>query len=161
MPKNVLYINPDHNGYAIWHSPQQDVSLLFVDDLGIPDGKANIPALLWKASKDGLCVYALKSDKELDENVVLYHAPFFNVYKEGNVCMGTVAVKIGADCGLEALMQQWEHYFFNSYFSHLFEAHNPVKGNIVQLWQGLTNSRKKFPLKVLIKNGLTIKNILQ
>jgi len=161
LPKNVLYINPDHNGYAVWHTPQQKVNLLFVDNLGIPDGMANIPALLWKATKESLYIYALKNDTELDEQVSLYHAPFFNIYNDGKVCMGTVKVKISPDCPLETFMQQWEHYFFNSYFSHLFEAHNPVNENIVQLWQSLVNSRRKFPLKALIKNGLTIKHIIQ
>src|SRR3970040_120587 len=31
FPKNVLYINPDHNGYAIWHTPAQRVDLVFIE----------------------------------------------------------------------------------------------------------------------------------
>ncbi|TCN55421.1 hypothetical protein [Flavobacterium circumlabens] len=46
LPKNVLYINPDHNGYVIWHTPSQRVDLFFVDNLGIPNGKTSIPPLL-------------------------------------------------------------------------------------------------------------------
>ena len=159
LPKNVLYIDPE--GYALWHTPRQKVSLLFSEGLGIPNGKAEVPALLWKASKDHLQIYALDKDAELCEDTPLYHAPFFNIYKDGRVCMGTVAVRISTDCHLELFMQQWENYFFNSYFSHLMQGHIPVKGNIVQLWQGLVNSRKKFPAKTLIKNGFTIKNLLQ
>jgi len=160
LPKNVLYINPDQNGYAVWHTPQQRVNLLFIEDLGIPNGKAHVPALLWKASKEALQIFALKGGTEPQEQTVLYHAPFFNIYETGKVCMGSVAVNIQPDCRLETFMHQWENYFFNSYFSHLFAGHVPVKGNIVQLWQGLINSPKKFHQKVLIKNGLTIKNIL-
>ncbi len=160
LPRNVLYINPDHNGYAVWHTPQRIVNLLFVEGLSIPNGKVNIPALLWKASKESLYIYALKNATEMDEQVLLYHAPFFNIYKDGKVCMGTVNIKISPDCQLEIFMQQWETYFFNSYFSHLMQEHNPVKGNIVQLWQSLINTRKKFPAKTLIKNGLTIKQLI-
>jgi PRTRC genetic system protein B len=160
LPKNVLYINPDTNGYAVWHTPQQTVNMLFTETLGIPNGRANVPALLWKASKECLYIYALKNDTGLHEQEVLYHAPFFNVYESGKVCMGTVNIHISPDCRLEAFMRQWESYFFNSYFSHLFEKHNPVKGNIVQLWHSLAGGRKKFPKKSLVKNGRTIKNIL-
>src|ERR1700748_1231719 len=33
MPKNVLHINPSQNGHVVWHTPQQDVDLLFDDRL--------------------------------------------------------------------------------------------------------------------------------
>ena len=160
LPHNILYINPDHNGYAVWYTPQQTIGMLFVDNLGIPNGKASIPPLLWKASKNSLQIYALKEDTGLNEQTLLYHAPFFNTYEDGKVCMGSVSVNISPDCQLEDFILQWEGYFFNSYFSHLFEGHIPVKVNIVQLWQSLINSRKKFPLRSLAKNGLTIKNII-
>ena len=38
LPANVLYINPGHNGYAVWHTAAQSVSLRFVESLGIPSG---------------------------------------------------------------------------------------------------------------------------
>lgn len=161
LPKNVMYINPDHNGYAVWHTPQQDIDLLFTDSLGIASGKANVPAMVWRATKENLWVYAVQDADSIGMETELYHAPFFNVYEKGNVCMGSVAVKIPPDCQLEDFMQHWQHYFFGSYFSHLFQGHLPVKGNIVQLWQSLVNTGKKFPLKSLIKNKLTLKNIIQ
>lgn len=160
LPKNVLYTNPDHNGYAIWYTPAQRIDLFFVESLGIPNGDASIPPLLWKASKKNLYLYALDTITDIKEQTVLFHAPFFNVYENGNVCMGTVSVNIKADCVLEEFMQYWQQYFFNSYFSHLIREKSPVKGNIIQLWQKLVNSRKQFPMKSLIKNNLTIKQLL-
>jgi PRTRC genetic system protein B len=160
LPKNVLYINPDHNGYAIWYTPAQRVDLFFVESLAIPNGKASLPPLLWKASKNSLYLYAIDTVTDISEQTALSHAPFFNLYEDGKVCMGTVSVRIKADCLLEEFMQQWEQYFFNSYFSHLIQEKSPVKGNIIQLWQSLVNSRKQFPMKSLIKNGLTLKQLL-
>jgi PRTRC genetic system protein B len=160
LPKNVLYINADRDGYAIWHTPPQRVDLFFVDSLGIPNGKASIPALLWKASKNTLWIYALNSNQEIGERTTLYHAPFLNLYEDGKVCMGTVSVSIKEDCLLEEFMKVWEQYFFNSYFSHVIGDASPVKGNIIQLWQTLVLSGKHFPMKSLLKNGLTIKNLL-
>jgi len=160
LPKNVVYINPDHNGYAIWYSPAQRLDLFFADSLGIPNGVASIPPLLWKACKKSLYLYALYDVTTINEQTDLFHAPFFNVYDEGKVCMGTVSINIKADCPLEEFIKQWEQYFFNSYFSHLIKEKSPVKGNIIQLWQKLVNSSKTFPLKSLIKNGLTLKQLL-
>jgi PRTRC genetic system protein B len=160
LPKNVLHINPDHNGYAIWHTPPQKIDLFFVEGLGIPNGRASIPSLLWKASKNTLWIFAMDSDTEIGEQTALFHAPFFNLYQDGKVCMGTVAVNIKSDCLLEEFIALWEQYFFNSYFSHLIGDKSPVKGNIIQLWQSLVNSRKQFPMKSLIKNGITLKQLL-
>jgi PRTRC genetic system protein B len=160
LPKNVLYMNPDHDGYAIWYTSAQKVNLFFVESLAIADGKAFIPPLLWKASKSSLSIYAINSTTNINEQTNLYHAPFFNIYKDGKVCMGTVSVSIKADCPLEEFIQKWEQYFFNSYFSHLIGETSPVKGNIIQLWQALVGNGKPFPMKSLLKNGLTIKNLL-
>lgn len=160
LPKKVLYINPDHDGYALWYTPAQRVDLFFVDSLGITNGKASLPRLLWKASKSTLWIYALDETTDISEATPLYHAPFFNLYPDGRVCMGTVSVNIKPDCLLEEFIALWEQYFFNSYFSHLITEKSPVKTNIIQLWQNLVNTRKKFPIKVLVKNGLTLKKLL-
>jgi PRTRC genetic system protein B len=160
LPKNILYLNPEQGGYAVWYTPAQKVDLFFVEGLGIANGKAFVPPLLWKASKNTLCIYAMDTDTQINENTALYHAPFFNLYKDGKVCLGTVSVNIKADCLLEEFLYLWEQYFFNSYFSHVIGDASPVRTNIVQLWQNLVNTKKRFPLKSLLKNGLTIKKIL-
>jgi PRTRC genetic system protein B len=160
LPKNVLHLNPEHDGSAIWYTPAQKVSLFFVESLAIPNAEAFVPPLLWKVSKNTLYIYAMVADKIINEQTALYHAPFFNLYNDGRVCMGTVKVDIKADCHLQDFMQSWEQYFFKSYFSHLIGNTSPVKGNIIQLWQKLVGSGKPFPIKSLIKNGLTLKKLL-
>ncbi|MBD1395118.1 PRTRC system protein B [Mucilaginibacter glaciei] len=161
LPKNLLYLNTEINGYAVWHTPKQNRKLLFRGGLGIKNGYANIPALLWKATKDGLAIYALADDKVIDLDTELHHAPFFNTYNDGKVCMGNVAISISKNCGLEDFITQWEEAFFNSYFSHMMQGHNPVKGNMVQLWQSLVGTKKQFPLKALIPNKKTLKHLIR
>lgn len=160
LPKNVLYINPDHDGFAVWYTPAKRQDLFFVEHLKIPNGKASVPALLWKASKTSLSVYALLDDTDISMATELYKAPFFNIHENGKVCMGTVKVAVKPDCLLEEFMALWEQYFFNSYFSHLIASKSPVKGNIIQLWQSLAGTRKKFPVKHLIPQNLTLKRIV-
>ena len=129
-------------------------------NLNIPNGKANIPPLLWVANKQNLKIFALESDERPDENTPIFHAPFFNVYENGNVCMGTVDVKIKNSTTLEEFTESWENYFFNSYFSHLMNSHNPIKGNCVNLWKNLIETNETFPTDQLIKNNKILKELL-
>jgi PRTRC genetic system protein B len=161
LPKNLLYINPEKNGYAVWFTPKQNAKLLFKEDLGITSGNANIPALIWKATKESLAIYAIINEQEIDLNTELCHAPFFNIYPDGKVCMGNVSIQIPKNCGLEDFINLWQTAFFNSYFSHMMQNHNPVKGNMVQLWKSLSGTRKQFPVKSLIPIKRTLKHLIQ
>jgi hypothetical protein len=74
--------------------------------------------------------------------------------------MGTVDVQIKKTASLEEFTTKWEGYFFNSYFSHLMENHNPIRGNCLSLWQDLIQSGAEFPKEVLTKTRTTLKNLL-
>lgn len=161
LPTNVLHINPNADkGAVIWYTKTQKRQMYFVDSLQIPNGIAQVPPMLWKASKNGLSVFALSSDRRPTENTKLYHTPYFNIYEDGKVCMGTVSVEIKKSASVEEFVQAWEHYFFNSYFSHLISNHNPINGNCVNLWKDLVNTDKTFPKEVLKTNNKILKNLL-
>lgn len=160
LSENILHINPSINGSVIWYTKSKSVNLFFSENLGIPNSSAQIPALLWFANKQNLVIFALASDKRPTEKTILYHAPFFNVYDSGNVCMGTVDVNIKNSASIEEFTTAWENYFFNSYFSHLMNGHNPIKGNLVNLWKELINTENSFPKKLLKKTNNTLKNLL-
>jgi PRTRC genetic system protein B len=160
MPACILHLNSGSEGYVLWHTPPQTVKLLFTENLGIPSGAASIPSLVWKAGKGSLQLFAVVA-KRFTETTPLYHAPFFNLYSDGRVCMGNVRIRIPADCGLEQFMELWQDYFFNSYFSHMIGGHEPVKANIVQLWQGLTASAEPFPTDVLNPTKYQLRNLIR
>jgi len=160
MAGNVLYIDPSPNGFVMWYTKAARKQLFFVENLGIPNGTAAIPSLLWVADKRKLYIYALKTDRKPTAATALYHAPFFNVYSEGNVCMGTVDVNIRNSASLEEFTAAWESYFFKSYFSHLMQHHNPVQGNCVSLWKKLSGTNEAFPKDILKKTNKTVKSIL-
>lgn len=161
IPANVLYIDPSKNGSAVWFTPPQQRQLFFIRSLNIPNGKAYVPPMVWKADRTGLSVYAVASGTRPKESTPLYYAPFLNLYENNKVCMGTVDVAIKKSASLEEFMQTWEDSFFNSYFSHLINEHNPVKGNCVTLWKELIETQKPFPKDVLVKNRLTLKDLLK
>lgn len=161
IPDKVLFTLAGLAGYAVWHTPPQKVHLYFKEELSITSGEAAVPALLWKADKEHLSIYAMKGNNRPHRDTPLYHAPFFNIYETGNVCMGTVEVDAGNSTCLEDFISHWESNFFNSYFSHSISGHKAVKGNIVQLWQQLSGGTSKFPEKVLMPFGKSLKDLLQ
>ncbi|TFB30355.1 PRTRC system protein B [Pedobacter alluvionis] len=158
---NILQIDPIHNGVVIWFTKAMRREMFFVEKLEIPNGKASVPAMLWVANRNKLYVYALKNNTRPTERTLLYHAPFFNVYSDGGVCMGTVNISIKKSSTLEEFTEAWENYFFNSYFSHLMENHNPVKGNCVNLWKKLLATAALFPKDVLLASNRKLKDILR
>lgn len=161
LPTHVLHINPSENGSVLWFTKSMKRQLFFTENLEIPNGIAEVPAMLWSANKRSLKIYALANNRRPSENTPLFFAPFFNVYENGNVCMGTVDVHIQNSTSLEEFIKKWEDYFFNSYFSHLMNEHNPINGNCVNLWKSLINTEKQFPKETLKKVNRTLKNLLQ
>lgn len=160
LPTTVLYLDRSDNGYAIWYTKPQKRQLFFVKSLGIPNGTAHIPTLLWKATKNSLSVFALRGTRRPTEHTPLYYAPFFNIYQSGSICMGTVTTKAHQAQSLEDFIHTWETHFFNSYFSHLLDDYNPIKGNCVSLWKNRINTDKPFPKGELKKNGKTLKDLI-
>lgn len=161
LPINILHINPSENASVLWHTKAGKRQLFFTENLEIPNGIAEVPAMLWFATQRSLTVFALENDRRPSEKTHLFYAPFFNVYENGSVCMGTVDVSIKKYASVEEFTQKWEDYFFNSYFSHLMNGHNPIKGNCVNVWKNLVNTDKAFPKELLLKTNKTLKNLLR
>lgn len=161
LPTNILHINPSaEKGTVLWYTKAQQRQLYFVNSLGIPNGKAQVPPMLWFANKNNLVVFALATNRRPTEKTSLHYAPFFNIYEQGNVCMGTVSIDIKNSVSVEEFTRAWENYFFNSYFSHSLSA-NLTKTNIVSLWKDLINTDKPFPVEALKKSNKTLKNLLR
>ncbi|OJU79098.1 MAG: PRTRC system protein B [Bacteroidetes bacterium 47-18] len=160
LPTNILHINPSDKGAVIWYTKAQQRQLYFVNGLGIPNGTAQVPPMLWVADKSSLAVFALATNRRPTEKTPLHYAPFFNIYEDGKVCMGTVSIDIKNSSSVEEFIQAWEDYFFNSYFSHSLSA-NLTRTNIVTLWKDIINTDKPFPTEALKKNNKTLKNILR
>ncbi len=160
LPNTILHLNPTDNGQVIWYNKPQKRQLYFIENLGIPNGMAYMPTLIFKATKTGLSVYALKSNRRPTMHTKLYYAPFFNIYEDGKICMGTVDIKVSKVQSLEEFISLWEDHFFNSYFAHLLDSYNPIKSNIVAFWQQQINTDKPFETKELKRNNRTLKDII-
>ena len=160
LSTHILYLNPSENGFVIWYTKAGKRQLYFSENLEIPSGKAEVPAMLWLATQRNVKIFALSSNRRPTEKTSLFYSPFFNVYENGNVCMGTVNIDIQNSASVEEFTEKWEEYFFNSYFSHLMNEHNPINGNCVNLWKSLIDTEKSFPKEVLKSADKTLKSLL-
>lgn len=159
LPNNLLSFDAT-SSKIVWFTKAGFRKLFFDKNLGIRSGKAHIPPLVWIAERKTLHLYALSSNRKPTINTPLLYAPFFNVYEDGSVCMGTVDIATAETGSVNELMILWENYFFNSYFSHLMADHNPVNGNCVMLWENLIGTGKSFPSEMLLKTAKKLKDIL-
>ncbi len=161
LPAEVLHIDPSNNGSVVWYTKPQRQTLYFAESLGLANGTIALPALVWKATKKELQLFALKSKTKPKAETPLYHAPFFNLYQKGNVCMGNVNVAIKSAATLEEFITAWQGYFFGSYFSHHINGHNPVGVNLFNLYRELmADPKKPFPTDTLRTTPLILKNLL-
>lgn len=161
LPNNILSLDVStENGTVIWYTKAQLRELFFVQSLGIPNGRAYVPPMVWKASKHSLSVFAITGNRRPTPRTKLYHAPFFNVYTDGKVCLGSIKIDIKNSASVDEFIKAWEHYFFHSYFSHVVAAGRHMKGNCVALWKKLIADGTAFPVEVLEPNRLTINSIL-
>lgn len=117
IPANLLFLDTNEQPFAVWYTPAATQHLYFVKDLTIPCDLAHVPPMVWKATKEHLQVFALKTSKKPVEATPLYHAPYFNISETGNVCMGTVNVDILQESCLEDFIARWQTYFWESIFS--------------------------------------------
>lgn len=161
LPDTVLHLDPSDNGSVVWYTKPQRQQLYFAESLGLQNGRVALPALVWKATKKELQLFALKSKTKPKAETPLYHAPFFNLYQKGNVCMGNVNIAIKSAATLEEFITAWQGYFFGSYFSHHINEHNPVGVNLFNLYKELmADPKKPFPTDTLRTTPLTLKNLL-
>lgn len=161
MPDCILHVDPLPNQeVVIWYTPPQlEAELYFSDFLAIPSGKAYLPGLIWKATRSNLRVFATAVKSRPTAKTPLFYAPFFNLDNLGTVCMGSVDTEIAAKASINDFIKSWQHFFFNSYFSHLMSGHTPLTVNVVQFWQGHINSGRYFPTDILVKSKFTLETI--
>src|SRR3546814_8026531 len=103
---------------------------------------ASVPAMLWKADRNRLSLFALNSKGKPKAETTLYRAPFFNVYEDGNVCMGTVETDFSEAENIEEFMQQWERAFWESYFSRS-EEHTSELQSLMRISYAVFCLKKK------------------
>lgn len=157
IPENVLWFDQFDESVIFYTQPQMKELLFKVRNHDIKNGLYKVPFLLWVYKNKRLKVYALKTKPSKIEDT-LYHAPFMNINSLGDVCMGNVKYAEGKHT-FDELIEDIETKFFNSYFTHT-NHDNLLQMNYLKfLEENIDNKNVSFS-KLLVKNNLTIKDIL-
>ena len=158
LPPQVVCRTED---VVAWWSPAGPRPMFFREgsELGRLDARVmEQPALLWAVSGRGLYVRALRESNRPDADTPLFHAPYWNVYLDGHVCLGSM--RRPEHTTMEVL-REWEDGFFGSQFTHEAGGGRRIdyKGGVVGLWKAMAR-RKTFPINLLIPTKQTLAQFL-
>jgi PRTRC genetic system protein B len=159
LPETVLYVNAAKKS-IIWYTPPRVSPLYFASSLELNDGQMPIPALIWKATDNELYLFATTETKKPVASTKLFHAPFFNIHDNANVCMGTVDVNMKNISGISEFIRTWQSYFFHSKFSHTLGSQRRTRTEMITIYKSLINQQNGFPQKELISAKKTLQQII-
>lgn len=159
LPENVLSFSPMH---LMWWSPAANRRVFFRNqELGNRSEVVPHPPLLNMVIGGAWYVFALKEDKRPTLDTPLFHAPYFNIYDDGRICVGTAQIP---DQLTTSMIAQWEAAFFDSAFTHMNgqvkKATHP-RGEYA-LWKELLDGvYTTFPLEYLAPMQASIASALK
>ena len=82
-------------------------------------GYYHLPALVWRAYKSNLFVYAVMDHNDLNDMTKLYMAPFMNLDQVGRVCLGSTYWPETFKDNMFGVCKRISDAFFESVFTHL------------------------------------------
>lgn len=145
IPENVILArdNPTDGLHLIWSVGESMRKLYFGGSSGVATGRYPVPNLIFRYRGSVLQIFATEA-KKIDSRTPLFHAPFFNVYTTGKICMGNVNVG-GSERfeNFDTVIEYLQNAFFNSVFTH---SNNPVvdAGSITETFGNKTFDAKKL-----------------
>lgn len=157
---------------TIWWTPPGKRSMFFAytaNPAKAFEGHAvcPVPGLVWIATgsnaggQGSLYVYAYKGKDRPSKATQLYQAPFFNVWSQGRVCIGSAQLPSSEQNGST---DAWERTFFGSRFTHPnFTAKDRLTHGIdpVSFWKGqVAKPAAAFPEKRLVQMPLVVDDLL-
>jgi PRTRC genetic system protein B len=160
LPDNVLVRTQES---TVWWVPAT-VRPMFYAHKGSPElaelsGKNYPqPPLVFRATARSLDIMALAKNERPTLKSQLFLAPYWNLYGNGNVCLGSTALP--KDVSIASL-PLWEKAFYQSKFTHANVQTKLTKheGGFVGLWKSLAG-KKKFPTETLVPMKKTLADFI-
>lgn len=146
---HLLYANNKGTCSVMWWRPADVKGLNFRDKLvKMVKGKQSswpVPATLWLVHGGSLYVWALMDDGRPDGKTKLYNAPFFNIYDDARVCLGTAPIGRERSATFAGEAMRYERGFYMAE-QNGGNTNERAKTLLPQLWAGLAG-KKIFPAK--------------
>lgn len=169
--EHILYA-PSISGrtIVIWYRKAQQRQINFGSKVGRKDDvTVKVPATLYVVDNKKLYVFALENDSRPTLKTKIYHAPFFNIYADGNVCLGTAPVGKSKAATFEKEAERFERGFYLA--EQNGGAHSTAsKRTLEAVWKEVIKTKSAYPKKELVQhskyktlegliNSLTGKNV--
>lgn len=152
IPEHLLYCqNKEGQTIVMWYRPAIKQLLNFSAHLQIKgDTYVNIPATLYLVKNNKLYCYALGSNDRPNLKTKIFNAPFFNIYADGNVCLGTANIGKKAKTFEDEAMRFERGFYAAEQNGGNYQ--DSCKTDLKILWSKLVKSKTVFPLDQLIQH---------
>lgn len=159
IPEHLLYGKSSiGQSIVIWYRPAMMRSLNFSSHLQIKGNHTvSVPATLYVAVNTNLYVFALMTDERPKTSTKLYKAPFFNIYTEGTVCLGTAPVGKRTN-SFEKEAERFERGFYMAE-QNGGQSENNCKTPLPKLWNRIISEKISFPAKEELVQHQTYKTV--
>lgn len=159
LPENLLGHSPKH---MLWWRPAGHARVFFRNqELGKRSAVVPHPALVFMVAGNAWSVYALKDSVRPTLDTELCHAPYFNVYDNGKICIGSAAIP---DKLTPSSIPGWESAFLESEFTHVNGGIKKVshpRGEYAFWKEMLDGQYKAFPTEFLVPTGIKLTDLLK
>ncbi|KPL90024.1 hypothetical protein SE18_08715 [Herpetosiphon geysericola] len=117
------------------------------------------PPLVWSGCGTVYRIYALNSTAWPNENTMLYHSPFPNVYSNGTICWGDTGNALqAANRTIDTMLDRFFTSVFASHLNNSRSRSNP--GSVVKFWETITND-DAYPLGDLLPANIRLIELLE
>jgi PRTRC genetic system protein B len=140
-------------GFMAWYQPSGIKRLYFNSEhVGRRSEDAVVPATIHVVTQGNWYVFAYKGKERPNAETPLFQSPFYNVWSDGRVCVGSMPLPKGTAASQP---DAWEEAFFGSEFTHpnIHSKNGLVlyKGGAATFWKDAMDGKfKRFPEKVLV-----------
>lgn len=160
IPNTVLYADGDS---LVWWVPPGLRHIAFRCAQWQPNERAGTlphPGLVFLCDKQRWMVWAVKGRCRPTPETILWRAPYFNVYVDGNICRGNITLP---NTNSFDNIAQWNDAFFRTYFTHSNTPGNLLDytGGAYAFWRDMLDRPvPRFPNSVLVRLGMRLKDII-
>jgi PRTRC genetic system protein B len=158
LPENVLSISGEH---MVWWLPEGKRRVFFhCAELGQRWGYLPHPPLLFLVVKESWYVFALPKNERPTGETALCHAPYFNVYDNHSICVGSANIPRKASV---SAIPEWEAAFFDSEFTHpngsITKSSHP-RGEYAMWKELLDDVYETFPMQFLVPTKKSLADMM-
>lgn len=133
IPENLLYCDTRQGQETyVWYNPPMKRNRFFDSRLGLEDGIYHVPGTIYAVRDKTLSVFCFAGKKAKMDSQLL-GVPYFHVYQDGHVCMGSAKAEIPETDKLsyQDVLLAWERAFWNSVDSHT-NGSPSTRGNLIE-----------------------------